>query len=298
MQHFLTISYQDYSLDKRQSPRKYATKVPKRKTLVAGFVCRDGLLICADMEEVSGISSRRISKLFLREIQSEWTFVVTGAGSGPVIDNSIKKLWLKASTKMPKYDETKMEDLLTNVLTTAHRKYIWPDQRTDHSVSLIVGYSNAQGLQQALWVTHDLVPMPEVRHVCAGVGEDLANYLTDQLWHPFFSEQQAVRVAAFIFKEVKEHVGGVGQGTEMWMLRKGGGKFFYDRTYVEVLEKSLPSFWRTVYEYGKDITGDLFPQLPFTLAVPHKEVCRVDKDSVFMGPSIRGAKSVGKLSFK
>jgi 20S proteasome alpha/beta subunit len=289
---------QDYLLYKRKVQRKYIPRVPKRMTLVAGFICRDGLLICADMEEVSGISSRRVSKLFFREAQGAWNFVVTGAGSAAVMDNAIKKLWPAAKSKVPKYDETNMEDALSGVLKTVYKKYVWPDTRADHSISLILGYSDARGLQQSLWVTHDLVPMPIARHVCAGIGEDLANYLADQLWHPFFSEQQAVRVAAFIFKEVKDHVGGVGQGTEMWMLGKAGSKNFYDRTHVEVLEKSLPSFGRTIYEYGKDITGPLFPQLPFTLAIPHKEVCNADRDSIFEGPSVRGAKSLGKLSFK
>jgi hypothetical protein len=43
----------------------------------------------------------------------------------------------------------------------------------------------------------------EVRHVCAGIGGDLANYLADQLWHPFFSEQQAVRMLHLFLRKSK-----------------------------------------------------------------------------------------------
>lgn len=265
-------------------------------TLVAGFNCRDGLLLCADMEQVTGASSRRVSKLAMRCTTGSWCYSITGAGSGAVIDNCVDKIW-DAMKSEPDYNEEKMEDVLTEVLTKAHTKYVWPDKRNDHSISLIVAYTDMQSFRQKLWITYDLVPMPEVKHVCAGIGEDLANYLADQLWHPFYSEQQAVRMAAFIFKEVKEHVGNVGQGTEMWMLQKGGKTKFYNRHETALLESGLPSFERNIYDFGKEIIGPLFPILPFTLSVPNKEICTEDKN-VFQGPKGIGAKDLGKLTFK
>ena len=57
----------DYSLDKRRLPRKYAPTARRKMTLIAGFVSRDGLLICADMEEVgAGASKPKTTKLFYR----------------------------------------------------------------------------------------------------------------------------------------------------------------------------------------------------------------------------------------
>jgi 20S proteasome alpha/beta subunit len=278
---------------------RFRSRVPKRMTLVAGFQCRDGLLICADMEEVSGSSSRRISKLIYREAIGISTLVITGAGSGPVIDNAVDRIWSAATKKPFAYDAQKMQDLITRVLTTVHKKYIWPDPRTDHSVSLIIGYSDPTGMHQALWVTHDLVPMPEVKFVCAGVGEDLAKYWADKLWDPYYSEAQAVRVASFIFREVKSNVRDVGQGTEFWMLRKGGDKKKYSYQEVEVYENGLPSFQWNVLQHRRHLTGPtLFPQLPFTLDVPYVEISEADKDGVLRGPDMKLPKLIRKLAFK
>src|SRR5689334_483635 len=65
---------------------------PERKcmTLIAGFFCRDGLLMCADMEESTATSKRKLNKLFYRGV-NDWQIVFTGAGSAAVIDNAIER---------------------------------------------------------------------------------------------------------------------------------------------------------------------------------------------------------------
>jgi 20S proteasome alpha/beta subunit len=272
--------------------------MPERMTLVAGFQCRDGLLMCADMEEVTAASSRQISKLAYRATDG-WSLVITGAGSAAVIENAIGRLWSLAPSKIAQYNEHQMQDLITGVLKTVHKKYIWPDIRHDHSINLIVGYASTNGMQRALWVTHDLVPMPETKFVCAGIGEDLANYWADRLWHSNYSEAQAVRVATFIFHEVKTHVRDVGQGTEFWMLRRGGHNKKYPRHEIEQYEKGLPSLQWATLEYGRQLTGPtLFPQLPFILDVPYVEICDTNANGVLTGPDIKLPRKIKQLTFK
>jgi 20S proteasome alpha/beta subunit len=302
---------QDYILDEGgqfcQSPHrvllpktkpKWTPRSPKNMTLVAGFVCRDGILMCADMEQEEGDSSRRVSKLSMRSLVDTWTYVTAGAGSAPVIDNAVKKLGLVTKDNLTQYDESKMEELMNLMLQGVYSKYVWPDQRTNHSINLIVAFSDATSLSQALWVTHDLVPMPERKFVCAGSGQDLANYFADQIWHPMYSEQQAVRVAAFIFQEVKNHVRGVGQGTEMWMLRKGGKNVFYNRHEIQLIEEGVSSFQRTLIDYGHSITGpSLFPILPFTVDVPYTELVKND-GGMLKGRMFINARKIKQLTFK
>jgi len=270
-------------------------------TLIAGFISRDGLLICADMEEVGvGASKRKINKLFYRAFQGitpNIHIVFTGAGSSAVIDNAIKRID-DAITKQAHdiSNENAAQDLIDSTLRTVYEKYVWPNLRVDHDVKLVVAYSH--GFEQRVWITHDIVTTPEVRYVCAGIGEDLASYFADRLYHPHYSEQQMVRLAAFIFKEVKANVSGVGQGTQMWMLRRNGTSLFYNWREIELIERTLPPFETTLLKYGWEITGPtIFPQLPFILDVPYVEVCK-ESNGALQGRGFYKPKEVKKLTFE
>jgi 20S proteasome alpha/beta subunit len=267
-------------------------------TLIAGFTCRDGLLICADMEEVGvGASKRKINKLFYRAV-GDCVIIFTGSGSSAVIDNAIRRMDEAIKKGIGLSDSSEVQELVDKTLRTVYETYVWPNTRTDHDVKLLIGYS--KHFEQQMWITHELVTSPEVRYVCAGIGEDLANYFADRLYHPAYSEQQMVRLATFIFREVKNNVTGVGQGTQMWMLPKVGHPKFYNWHETEILEKGLPPFQRALYEYGNEITGtSIFPLLPFTLDVPYVEVCKAGSSSGYLtGPGFVNPRKIKDLAFK
>lgn len=238
-------------------------------TLIAGFFCKDGLLMCADMEEPTATSKRKVNKLFYRGV-NDWQIVFTGAGSAAVIDNAIKRLDdLIKEQGATNSGESWIEGLINAVLYDVHENYVWKSKQVDHAVSLLIGYSEGessltnlkgQPFKQRLWVTDEIVPAPEVKYVCRGIGQDLANYFADRLYHPFYSEEQAVKIAAFIFKEVKQNVPGVGQGTTMWLLPKFGlrGKA-YSEYAIAGIEKTLPDFHAMLKEYRQKVTGPLLP---------------------------------------
>jgi hypothetical protein len=228
--------------------------------------------------------------------------VFTGAGSSAVIDNAIRRMddSLRGLGTVAAYDSKGVQDLIDSTLLTVYEKYVWPNLRTDHSINLLVGYS--QGPEQQLWVTHDIVTTPELRYVCAGIGQDLANYFADRLYHPQYSEQQMVLLATAIFREVKRNVTGVGQGTQMWMLRKLATPKFYNHPEIEIIENNLPTVDGALYQYGKALTGpSIFPLLPFTLDVPNVELCYEPEGQgkgYLTGPSIHAKREIKRLNFK
>jgi 20S proteasome alpha/beta subunit len=253
--------------------------------------------MCADMEEVGvGASKRKINKLFYRGVGGAH-IVFAGAGSSAVIDNAIQRMD-DEMRKVSLPDEDALRDLVDRTLLTVYQRYVWPNLHTDHRINLLAAYVG--GLQQRLWITHDTVTAPEVRYVCAGIGEDLANYFADRLYHPHFSEQQMVRLAAFIFKEVKDNVSNVGQGTQMWMLRKNGQTLFYDHPEIALIENTLPPLDTSLRKYAEGIVGPtVFPLLPFQLDVPYVELCRkTETGGVITGTSIHNAKYIKKLTFE
>jgi 20S proteasome alpha/beta subunit len=263
-------------------------------TLIAGFLGRDGLLMCADMEEGDGVSKRKIVKLWFRTF-GDTAVVLAGSGSAAVIDNAVERIDKALVARLGVSDEDALQDLVDETLRTVHEKYVWPNPRTDHSIQLMVGYSH-EG-KPRLWITQDTVTKPETRFACAGSGQDLANYLADRLYHPSYSEQQMVLVAAVIFREVKRNVAGVGQGTMMWMLPNSGAPRVYHFNELEVLEAGLPSFEVMFLGYRQDLTGPLYPHLPFTVDVPYREICTME-DGYFRGRSIPSAREIRRLTFK
>jgi 20S proteasome alpha/beta subunit len=63
----------------------------KTMTIAAGFICKDGILLCADREESSGASIKAVEKLVTLHV-SPWTMTVATAGSGPAGDLAVKRL--------------------------------------------------------------------------------------------------------------------------------------------------------------------------------------------------------------
>lgn len=269
----------------------------RQMTLIAGFQCRDGLLMCADMEEGSAASKRTINKLFYRSYGTDYRLLLTGAGSSAVIDNAIERTDDGIKGGVDATNAAAIQDLIDSVLRSVYEKYVWPNLHTDHSIRLLIAH--AAPMKQQLWVTTDIVTAPEVRYACAGIGEDLANYFADRLYHPHYSEQQMVRLATLIFKEVKRNVVGVGQGTQMWMLRDIGPDQFYPAHQIQVIEDGLPPLENMLREYGAKITGPtIFPQLPFVLDVPYVELVHEDANKVLTGPRFFRPRTVKKLAFK
>jgi hypothetical protein len=151
--------------------------------------------------------------------------------------------------------------------------------------------------RQALWTTDDVVSAPEVRFACRGTGQELAEFLADKIWHAGRFEQQMVPIATFIFQEVQDHVPHVGLGTEMWSLRKDGSHKKYDKSEVGLIDKWLPDFDGAIEKFAQDLAGPTVLQLPFTIDVPYKEVCRKYKWG-FESQAVPRAQKGGRLVFE
>src|SRR5438270_1861477 len=97
-------------------------------TLIAGFFCSNGLLMCADMEESGGSSKRAINKMFFRDY-GDASLVISGAGMSAAIDNAIKRMDDSFSRELGTKPITEhlVQDILDDTLNKVHSKYIWPN---------------------------------------------------------------------------------------------------------------------------------------------------------------------------
>ena len=126
-------------------PRTHLTnlkRLPQRRavTIVAGFRCKDGMLICADREESSGNSKKIAEKLAVFPLFGCHLAIAT-AGSGAVGDLAVKRLrtaffqcLVDTAMNVDKL-ELKHEQLIIEALTKIHQDPVWNNPTIDPHIN-------------------------------------------------------------------------------------------------------------------------------------------------------------------
>lgn len=103
-------------------PRKLNVplRLPERKymTIAAGFVCHDGIVLCADSQEVSGDYKWPVKKLVIPQMMIDKTrIMIAGAGFGPAIDTATQEIISLISMSQWSYEQTiwKIEGVLREI---------------------------------------------------------------------------------------------------------------------------------------------------------------------------------------
>jgi 20S proteasome alpha/beta subunit len=235
------------------------SKRPKgTMTIGAGFICKDGIIVCADREESAGASKKVVQKLITIHADP-WNMTVATAGSAPAGDLAVKRLQEAfmleyatsfAASKLDPYSlygmEKNHEQLIINVLTKLHEDHIWNNPKTDHAIKLIIGISFIKLGRQYLYLTEDNIPQPINSYCCMGYGEDLCTYFAERLYHRELSVEETMLMASFIFREVNASVQFCGKGTDMAWLRPNGLAIHMHPQAIEAIQKKIPEFSQVV----------------------------------------------------
>jgi 20S proteasome alpha/beta subunit len=226
-------------------PQPKAKRLPvrRRMTLIAGFRCHEGIVMLADMEEASGITSKRkVAKLRPVDYFGDWMTVMGGAGDPAIIDNATEDLATRLSS-ITSFDKTRVQLAIDETLKGVHDKYIDPDTRSE-GMSLVIGITEKQGSH--LYSTRRRTPQPQQEFVAVGYGEDLANYFADKLHSYWLSLDYVVKLASFIAKEVEESVLGCGQGSQLVVLPSKGSFTAYSARKIVA---EMPSFEEVLLDF-------------------------------------------------
>lgn len=216
-------------------------------TLVAGIRCSSGgILLCADREENLGSSKRSVDKIDRLKLQTA-EFYFLGAGRPSILANFLEQIGndLRAS-------EARNEDLfrthrttIQSCLTSIYGTYIWNRMDSaDRQINLVIAASfyGSTAPVSMLYGTDDDIIFPAVSHVCAGSGMDLAYYFADRLISYPPGRRSAMLLAAFIFREVRESIAGVGLGTDMKFISgKERARYEWPHEHVKKVDAILPS---------------------------------------------------------
>jgi 20S proteasome alpha/beta subunit len=220
-------------------------------TLIAGFRCSDGVLICADREETTTSSKRSIGKI-KAILHEKAQIVIAGAGRSSILENAFERF-------RARYEEigndpdlsAKHPSEIQSVLKSIYKDFIWgyPDE-AEREVGFIIAARFHNG-DLHLHSTDGDIPYPHLAYSCLGVGSDLAFYFADRLYQTSLNRAEMAMLATFIFREVGASVRDV-HGAEMIMLFGNGRLRLVEPHIIKEIEAALPEFGDALSKFWKD----------------------------------------------
>jgi hypothetical protein len=217
-------------------------------TIAAGFVYRDGILLCADTELTGWITlhEAKISQFSC----SAGNVGIAYSGNSGFAASTIQK----CKRKLGAVAAVDFIGELETIIDKEYRRTVLshPSQATDTSLpyKLLIAVTSNSG-DAALYVTDQTAMHQISTYECIGVGEVLAHYLVRPTFSPDIGERQMLSLATFMLACVKGYVSGCGGMSQFLGLRKDGtvGHFFAGagpgvdlRTNTDWLERHSKGF--------------------------------------------------------
>jgi len=219
--------------------------IPERKSalsIIAGFKCPEGIILCADTQEVIGPSKRSVPKLRFEPSNHPHTgeglaVAFCGAGNnGPFIDRLVQNAW----------DDGQNGNTLGEVCRSIQKsiestyKHYGKISQAGFcpSIELIYGVKMF-GVCRLFSASGYIVN--EVDECTAfGVGQYLAEFLASRMYDRRLNLRQCAILAAYILFQAKDHVEGCGGESHIAVLRENGVSGIANQrninTWTEVLK--------------------------------------------------------------
>jgi hypothetical protein len=198
-------------------------------TIIAGFKCNEGVVLCADTQEsisVGGVplSKRNVPKLRFEHSRNkqinndEFAAAFCGAGSGPFVDKLIDEAW-KAAQASASLDEVclTIEASIKNTYEEFGQIYqpgYCPQAELIYGVKM-------QGNSRLFIATGPIVNEKQEYYAC-GAGYYMADFLAKRIYRDYLSLYQCAILAAYVLFQAKEHVDGCGGDSQIAVLRNDG----------------------------------------------------------------------------
>lgn len=208
-------------------------------TIAAGFVYRDGIVLCSDTQQEAGTSKYHGPKVGIADIPyGKIAFAI--AGHADFATNALQSCSAKLASVDPKDTVT----VLSEVLDSEYRRLVLthPLVKDDPNLPywLLIALWQEKTKSCSLWVTQE-----HSLHSCfepfraVGIGTDMANVIV----RPFeddamqFSEAQALTLLAYMMARVKDTVPGCGGISQYISIRNDGNTSSLINISLEEVEK-------------------------------------------------------------
>lgn len=206
-------------------PHPKPSRLPRSKavTIIAGFKCSEGIVICADTQETIGTSKRSVPKLRFEPFGGPHegdtlAIAFCGAGNGPFIDKLVETAWKDA-----KYG-TNLDEACEKIEKSIKETYKEFGQIFQPglcpSAELIYGVK--MGNTSRLFSAIDAIVNEKSGYSSSGAGYYMADFLAGRMYGSHLNLRQCVILAAYILFQAKEHVDGCGGDSHIAILREDG----------------------------------------------------------------------------
>lgn len=207
-------------------PKPKPSRLPreKRVTIAAGFVCAEGVVLCADTQEtIAGYTKASTQKLLTWEFP-EFTIAFAGAGNDSMLIDMVAQQIAGAFHYDPavRKDWLTVEKTIRKVATEIFKKTISPfasfkGERPVADILIAVQFDSEVRLMRSRDTLFRYIYGAE----CAGTGELLFHSLRDKVYSSSAGLAQTARMAIYILNHAKKHVEGCGGNTDILLMRKG-----------------------------------------------------------------------------
>ena len=216
-------------------------------TIVAGFRCYEGIVLCADTQEtVAGLSKRNVPKLLFepadwldrtKALNSDDLAVAFcgAADNGPFVDKLVERAWEDAQLGS---DLDEVCDLIEKSIKGVYMEFgeIY-QQGYCPSADLIFGVKMF-GSSKLFSATGPIV-VEKKGYYSGGAGYYMADFLAGRMHNEDLNIRQCVILAAYILSQAKEHVSGCGGDSQIAILRNNGTSGRVDWVRMNAINKML-----------------------------------------------------------
>jgi 20S proteasome alpha/beta subunit len=228
--------------------RPKSKRLPKAytMTIAAGFPCSDGLVLCADTQEII-YSYAKVNTQKMTQIKSpHFNVAFTGAGDTGLLETTIQAMVKALILSDPKpHSIVEVEETLRGVLVETFDRHVAPyyqfplDERPTADLLIGVQYDGMTSLFRAYGTSFFQTYEPQ----CVGAGVVLGKSLIAQLFDNSMSIARGWLVALYVLNQAKTWVDGCGGNTDILLLSNRDKKVTrIPTTEVEELESHFKQF--------------------------------------------------------
>jgi 20S proteasome alpha/beta subunit len=216
-------------------------------TIVAGFKCYEGVVLCADTQEtVAELSKRNIPKLIFEPktdygktkalCDEDLAVAFCGAANnGPFVDKLVQNAWEDCQTG------TNLEEVCMQIQTSIELTYKKYNQiyQAGYSPSAELIYGVKMFGSSKMFSASGPVVTEQTRYITGGGGYYMADFLASRMYTDHLSLRQCAILAAYVLFQAKEHVDGCGGDSHIAVLRNHGVSGQVDWVMIESMNKLL-----------------------------------------------------------
>ena len=190
-------------------------------TIAAGFVVKDGILLCADTLYTDGFTKEYREKIFPWIGQDESVcFAIAGHAliGRMAVEDCRQALW---GSKRPHHTIAQIMATIRPLLKAVYEQYV--DTRPQHEqqtadFSLLIAVATT-GERPRLFSTYHGATAPIDSFECLGIGRHLGRYVIEPMFNPGMTIGEAAVLGIHALGAAKERVDGVGGKSQFVSMR-------------------------------------------------------------------------------